>query len=64
MVAACNSSSTSSLPLGQVAAGFDSGEELVEAADLVGREQEHPLVLQGAARADGTSRAGARAVGE
>jgi hypothetical protein len=47
---------------GQVAVGFDSGEELVEAADLVRREQEHPLVLQGAACADGTSRAGARAV--
>ena len=41
-----------------------SGEELVEPANLVRREQEHALVLQGAARADGTGRAGARAVGE
>ena len=51
-------------PPGEVAAGVDRGEEPVEAADLVRREQEHALVLQGAARADRTSRAGARAVGE
>ena len=62
MVAACNSSSTSSSFLARSRRAVDSGEELVEATDLVRREQEHPLVLQGAARADGTSRAGARAV--
>ena len=38
---------------GKVAAVFDDREKLVEAANLVRREQEHPLVLKRAARPDG-----------
>lgn len=49
---------------GKVAAVFDDSEKLVKAANLVRREQEHPLVLKRAARADGSRRPRARAVGK
>ena len=62
MVAACSSSSTSSSFLARSRRASIPVRSWSSAADLVRREQEHPLVFQGAARADGTSRAGARAV--
>ena len=49
---------------GNVAAVFHDREKLVEAANLVRGEQEHPLVLQRAACPDGSRRTHARAVGE
>jgi hypothetical protein len=48
--------------LGQIAAVVDPGEQVVERADLVRRQQDHPLVLDRAAGSDRALRAPARAV--
>jgi hypothetical protein len=42
---------------GQIAAVVDPGEQVVERADLVRRQQDHPLVLDRAAGSDRALRA-------